>query len=150
MGTKKAKQRWDEMSAEMNAGIAEWREGHPRATFREIEAEVDRRLDEYRAKVLSDAANVGASAEWVEGRDGPECPHCGAKLEGKGKKKRKLQTRGGKEVEIEREYGVCPKCGQVCNPVKAHTESGSWRTVEGGKSAVEELYLKCSACSGLL
>jgi hypothetical protein len=38
------------------------------------------------------------------------------KLEGKGKKKRKLQTRGGQEVELEREYGVCPKCGQGIFP----------------------------------
>jgi YgiT-type zinc finger domain-containing protein len=116
MDTQKAKKKWDEKSEEMNAGIAEWREAHPRATFREIEAEVDRRLDEYRAKVLSDTANLGASAEWIEGRDGPECPHCGAKLERKGKKKRRLQTRGGKDVEIEREQGVCPECGQGIFP----------------------------------
>lgn len=116
MGTEKAKQEWDEISAEVNAGIAEWRETHPRATFREIEAEVDRRLDEYRAKVLSDTANLGASAEWKEGRDGPECSGCGARLERKGKKKRKLQTRGGKDVEIEREQGICPECGQGIFP----------------------------------
>jgi len=116
MDTQKAKQKWDEKSEEMNAGIVAWREAHRRATFREIEEEVDRRLDEYRAKVLSDTANLGASAEWIEGRDGPGCPHCGVKLKRKGKKKRRLQTRGGKDVEIEREQGVCPECGQGIFP----------------------------------
>jgi hypothetical protein len=116
MRTKMVNQKWDGISEEVNAGIAEWREGHPRATFRAIESEVDRRLDELRAKILSDTANLGASAEWVEGSDGPMCLHCGVELVGKGKKRRKLQTRGGNDVEIEREYGVCPECGQGIFP----------------------------------
>ncbi len=115
MDKKKVHQGWQKMSEEMNAGIAAWREQHPRATFREIEAEIDRRMDEYRAKVLSDTANLGASAEWIEG-EAPRCPVCGSKLEGRGKKKRKLQTRGGNDVEIEREQGVCPVCGQGIFP----------------------------------
>jgi uncharacterized protein (UPF0212 family) len=116
MKTKKMDEEWDGASAEMNAGITEWRKEHPRATFREIEAEIDRRLDKYRAKLLSDTANLSTSAEWIEVEKGPVCPTCGVKLEGKGRKKRKLQTRGGNEVEIEREYGVCPVCGQGIFP----------------------------------
>ena len=116
MDTKKVRQKWQGLSEELNAEIAEWREQHPRATFREIEAEVDRRLDQYRAQVLSDTAKLSAKAEWLEGEAGPECPVCGAKLEGKGKKKRRLQTRGGNEVEIDREQGLCPECGQVIFP----------------------------------
>jgi len=42
METKKVSKEWDQLSAEMNAAILEWREQHPRATFREIEAEIDR------------------------------------------------------------------------------------------------------------
>ena len=116
METKKVREKWDEMSVEMNAGIAEWREQHPRATFREIEAEIDRRLDGLRARMLSDTANVSASAAWVEGPEGPMCPHCGVKLAGKGRRRRKLQVRGENEVELERKYGVCPECGQGIFP----------------------------------
>jgi YgiT-type zinc finger domain-containing protein len=79
--------------------------------FSEIEAELDRRMSELRAKMLGDLAMQSSQSEWEGGEDGPKCPKCGAKLEGKGKKKRKLQTTGGREVEIEREYGVCPACG---------------------------------------
>ena len=71
--------------------------------------------------MLSDTANVSASAEWKEGTDGPVCPHCGARLEGKGKKRRR-QVRGGNEVEIERGYGVFPECGQGFFPLDEELE----------------------------
>jgi RNA polymerase-binding transcription factor DksA len=37
-------------------------------------------------------------------------------LQVKGKKKRELQTRGGVSVKLEREYGICPQCGQGIFP----------------------------------
>ena len=116
METKKVSEKWDGMSQEMNAKIMEWREQLPRSTFREIEAEIDRRLDELRAKMLSDTANLSASAAWIDGPEGPMCPHCGVKLAGKGRKRRKLQVRGENEVKLERNYGVCPECEQGIFP----------------------------------
>jgi YgiT-type zinc finger domain-containing protein len=107
---------WNGLSEEVVSGIAEWRQQNPKATFREIEAEVDKRLAVLRARMLSDAAIRSAQTEWNEARVKVVCPNCGAKLEQKGKKKRKLQTRGGQEIELEREYGVCPKCGQGIFP----------------------------------
>jgi YgiT-type zinc finger domain-containing protein len=116
MNSAEMEKRWNGLSAEIISGIAEWRQQHPRATFREIEDEVDKRLAVLRVRMLSDAAISSTQAEW-EGRS-PRvvCPSCGTKLEKKGKKKRKLETRGGQEVELEREYGVCPKCGQGIFP----------------------------------
>jgi predicted RNA-binding Zn-ribbon protein involved in translation (DUF1610 family) len=102
---------WSGLSEKIMQGIADWREQHPRATFREIEEEVDKRLSELRAKMLSDTAMASAQAEWEKGAAGVVCPQCGEQLEKKGKKKRTLQTQGGREVELVREYGVCPKCG---------------------------------------
>jgi YgiT-type zinc finger domain-containing protein len=99
---------WNGLSEEILSGMAEWREQHPKATLREIEAEVDERLAVLRVRMLADAALRSAQAEW-EGD--VACPQCGAKLERKGKKKRTLETRGGQRVELEREYGVCPECG---------------------------------------
>ena len=81
-----------------------------------IKNRLDWRLDELRAKMLSDTANLSASAAWIEGPEGAICPHCGAKLAGKGLKRRKLQVRGENEVELERKYGVCPECGQGIFP----------------------------------
>jgi YgiT-type zinc finger domain-containing protein len=116
MNSEELRTKWNGMSAEILSGITEWQAQHPKATFREIEAEVDKRLSELRARMLSDAAMLSEEERWQGGGEGAICPSCGAKLERKGKKKRKLQTRGGREVELEREYAVCPQCGQGIFP----------------------------------
>lgn len=116
MNDAEMRKRWRGLSEEIISGMAEWRQQHPKATFREIEAEVDKRLAVMRVRMLSDAAIRSAKTEWEAGGREALCPTCGARLEQKGKKKRKLQTRGGQEVELEREYGVCPKCGQGIFP----------------------------------
>lgn len=107
---------WHVMSEEVISGMAEWRQQHPQATFREIEAEVDTRLAVLRVRMMSDAALQSRQADWEAGSRAAVCPNCGAELVKKGKKTRKLQTRGGQEVELEREYGVCPRCGQGIFP----------------------------------
>jgi len=101
---------WEGLSDEIMAGMAEWRSQHPKASLREIEGEIDKRLSELRARMITDTANASASAKW-EQADGVVCPECGAKLIKKGKKKRVLLTREGREIELEREYGVCVVCG---------------------------------------
>jgi hypothetical protein len=108
--------KWNELSEEILQGMADWRVQHPQATMREIEAEIDKRLSALRAKMISDTAMASSQADWERGASGVVCPRCGEKLEKKGKKKRKLETQGGREVELVREYGVCPKCGQGLFP----------------------------------
>jgi len=116
MSGDETKKKWQGMSDDIFGGMLEWRIGHPKATFREIEEEVDERLAVMRARMLADTALSSASTEWEGQEKGVVCPNCGTPLEKKGKKKRKLQTRGGQEVELEREYGECPKCGQGIFP----------------------------------
>lgn len=106
---------WNGLSEEIMEAVAQWRAEHPKASLREIEGEIDRRLSALRAKMISDTANASASAEW-EAAAGVVCPTCGAKLVKKGKKKRVLLTREGRKIELEREYGVCVACGQGIFP----------------------------------
>ena len=116
MENKEKGKTWRGISEEIIVGMTEWREQNPKATFRAIEEELDRRLAELRVRMLADLAVASASTEWEAGEKAPVCPNCGAELEGRGKKERELQTRGGKEVKLEREYGVCPQCGQGIFP----------------------------------
>ena len=108
--------KWRSESEEIISGMSEWREQHPKASLAEIETEVDKRLAGMRAQMIADLALASQNTSWEAGAESEQCPQCGAKLEKKGKKKRKLATRGGQEIEIEREYGVCPKCGQGIFP----------------------------------
>ena len=63
------------MSTEILSGMEEWRGEHPKATLREIEAEVDERLADLRVKMISDTANKSVQAEW-EAAEGVACPEC--------------------------------------------------------------------------
>ena len=109
------RQGWREMGEEILEGLEQWREEHSRATMREIEDEIDQRLSALRAQMISDTANASERERW-ERAQGVQCPNCGAKLVKKGKKKRILLTRDGREIELNREYAVCPACGQGIFP----------------------------------
>jgi YgiT-type zinc finger domain-containing protein len=116
MNKEEMRKSWHGLGEEAISGMLEWRQQHPKATFREIEKEVDERLGVMRARMLSDAAMASSSREWGVDGKAPGCAQCGKELEKKGKKKRQMQTRGGQEIELEREYGVCPSCGQGIFP----------------------------------
>lgn len=108
--------KWRGESEEIISGMIEWRLQHPKATLAEIEAEVDQRLAGMRARMIADAAMASESVGWERGDERGKCPSCGQDLEKKGKKRKKLATRGGQEIELEREYGICPQCGQGIFP----------------------------------
>lgn len=92
------------------SGMWEWRLQHPKATFVEIEAEMEVRIARLRAKMLEEIIGLSTAMDWPEG-ESVHCPECGARMERRGKGKRKLQASGGSEIEIEREYAECPACG---------------------------------------
>jgi predicted RNA-binding Zn-ribbon protein involved in translation (DUF1610 family) len=106
--------RWHELTEEVITGMKEWRLQHPKATFREIEAAVDERLGRVRARMLEDAALLSRAteAETAEGEAPLNCPACGTPLQGRGKHSRDLVTQHDQPIHLERQYAVCPQCGQ--------------------------------------
>lgn len=119
MGTQDDVQRWSGLMGDIISGMADWRQQHPKATFREIEGELDARLAQARARMLEDLAQASTAADWgaASGPEGPACPECGTRLKAEGgKKKRRLQTQGGQELVLERRYGGCPRCGSGVFP----------------------------------
>ncbi len=109
---------WQELSEQILTDIKEWRKAHPKATFREIEDEVHKRMSRLEAQVLQDAAQASESREWSgkEAEERPKCPVCQTPLQARGKQKRKLQGVQGEEVTLTRDYGTCPNCGQGVFP----------------------------------
>ncbi|MGB8346552.1 MAG: hypothetical protein WCD86_16825 [Ktedonobacteraceae bacterium] len=94
-------------------GITHWREEHPKATWAEIEAVVDERMNQLRAQVLQEVVQMGETQEWrkLPEAERPTCATCGKPLSARGKQSRYLQTTGGEAVKLTRTYGTCPTCG---------------------------------------
>lgn len=113
MDTSDIGQEWIVLCSEVLTGMREWRGQHPTATLNEIEAVLDDRLNRLRAKMLQDLALASRATQWKEQalETWPVCPHCQAPLGSRGQQERHLQTHGGREIVLERSYGVCPACG---------------------------------------
>jgi hypothetical protein len=109
-----------EMSDELLllTGMKEWRQQHPHATLREIEEAMDARLAKLRAGMLADLVKMSLQADWrqVPQESRPRCAQCGTPLQSRGQRRRWLQTTGGQQVPVDRNYGTCPQCGQGLFP----------------------------------
>jgi len=113
-----AVQRWAGDAESVWTGMADWRAAHPKATFSEIEAALDERLDRLRARLLADLALASASADLsaASGEERPRCEQCGTVLQARGMSDRTLQTQGGAEVRLRRSYASCAQCGDGTFP----------------------------------
>ena len=94
-------------------GITQWRKEHPKATWAQIEAEIDEQINQVRAHLIQDVVQVGESEEWSEvpEEERPRCATCGKPLWARGEQTRWIQTTGGEAVKLTRTYGACPACG---------------------------------------
>jgi uncharacterized protein with PIN domain len=103
---------WHREAEAVISGMKEWRQAHPRATFAEIEAAVDARLDGMRARLLEDLALASRATDLSGGAaERPRCPDCGGELRARGAHEREVVTRGDRVVRLQRQYVACPACG---------------------------------------
>lgn len=102
------------MEGELREGMQAWRKLHPRATLDEIEKELDRQMAGLRVQLLAETVGTSKAVkgEAVKGEASAVCPVCGEQMQKGGRRKRKLRSYGGEELELEREYLYCPRCGE--------------------------------------
>lgn len=93
--------RWEEQGEDVFATVAQWRAAHPKATLAEIEQAVDEQMNRLRARMIEQTAQASPAAE-SEVSQGLVCEQCGQPLQARGRAKRRWQTQGGHEVEVER------------------------------------------------
>jgi hypothetical protein len=103
---------WEKLAREVLSGMKEWRVQHPKATFAEIEEEIDERVNDMRAKMLEDAIHWSEGVDLAAEQNGKRiaCKQCGRLLQDRGKQSRTLTTQGNKQIELQRSYGYCPTC----------------------------------------
>src|SRR5881227_2557673 len=95
-------------------GMTQWRKEHPKATWAEIEAAVDERMNQLRAQMIEDVVQMGETEDWSQKPQGerPKCATCGHALSARGQQTRFIQTSGGEAIKLTRMYGTCPQCGE--------------------------------------
>ncbi len=107
---------WETLAAEVLVGIKDWRTQHPKATFTEIEQELDRELSRLRTRLLEDVALASAA---TDGGRGPgtsggaraTCPSCDGALVARGQATRAVTVTHNQTVTLPRQYAVCSICG---------------------------------------
>lgn len=106
-------ERWRVLSEEVLTGMQDWRAAHPRATFAEIEAEVESHLGRLRARLLEEVALASRAADLtaVPAAERPPCPACGQPLQPRGQHPRTVTVRGDQPVQLHRSYATCSACG---------------------------------------
>ena len=97
---------WGRQAAQVRIDLQAWRAAHPRATLRQIEAEVDRRLAAVRARLVEAMALAGPTEA-----PPPPCPECGTPMAWDGERVRRLTTTHDEAVALPRRYARCPRCG---------------------------------------
>jgi hypothetical protein len=97
---------WQEVGQGTDEHLAHWHTQHPRATFAQIEAQVDRQLAALRAKLIEQMTQHAPVPSAREAR----CPTCGGRVMTKGRRSRKLRAAGEQAVSLERERLFCPAC----------------------------------------
>lgn len=94
-----------QLAATAHARLAAWRQAHPHATLREIEAEVDRQLADVRTGMIERLAE--AAAETTR----PPCPTCGTTMQRVGQRQRTVVTAQDERLTLRGPGYRCPACG---------------------------------------
>ena len=104
---------WRDLAEEAFTGMKAWRAEHPTATWTEIEAALDERLAVLRGRMLQDAAQASAAADFrgTSAERRPRCPDCGEALQAAGQETRRLTTAHERPLTLARTAGRCPRCG---------------------------------------
>lgn len=111
MDPEEMEQQWRHKSQQAARAVARWRQAHPRATLAEIEAAVDEQMNQMRASMIEEVAQARCGEQAAKGERENLCPQCGGRMQARGKHKRSLQTQGGHQVTLTRQYQSCPLCG---------------------------------------
>lgn len=105
---------WEGLFTEIQAEMRTWRREHPQATMREIELATEQVLARLGARMVQDLSAASDAAHFAKRppERRPCCPVCQVPLEARGAKHRHLRVHGAQQVDLQRDYGVCPQCGE--------------------------------------
>jgi len=89
-----------------------WRQANSKATLTEIEEVVEAELAKLRNEWVAELAEAGEESE----TEAPSCPQCGEAMVRNGRRKRRLQSKEGQTLQLERQQWRCLGCGTTLFP----------------------------------
>ncbi len=101
-----------EIPNELVRKMSQWRQANPQATLTEIEEAVEAELAELRRQLVQEMVQEEAAAQ----PEVPECPHCGQAMVKNGRRIRKLQSKEGQTIQLDRQQWRCLACGTTLFP----------------------------------
>lgn len=97
---------------ELTCKMSQWQQAHPKATLTEIEEAVEAELAQLRKHIVEEMVREKEAATRVV----PDCPQCGQKMVKNGQRKRKLVSKEGQTLELNRQQWRCLACGATLFP----------------------------------
>jgi len=92
--------------------MSRWRRENPQATLTEIEEAVEAELAQLRKQLVE----VMVQEEMVGNQEVPDCPQCGQKMVKNGRRRRKLKSKEGQTIQLDRQQWRCLSCGTTLFP----------------------------------
>lgn len=104
--------KWTNSFRQASDEVSQWRKKQPKATFNDIENQVDEKLARIRADMIQDLVAVSELTDFkrLPPNKRPKCPVCGKPLASNGQQKRQLVTSHEQVVELARSKGYCAHC----------------------------------------
>ena len=101
-----------EQTNELTRKMRQWQRTNPKATLTEIEEAVEAELAQLRTQLVEEMVQEKA----IGLQEKPECPQCGQKMVKNGRRQRKLKSKEGKTIDLERQQWRCLPCGATLFP----------------------------------
>ncbi len=92
--------------------MRQWRQANPKATLTEIEEAVETELAHLRKQLVEEVVDEKRS----ELQKKPDCPQCGQKMVKNGRRQRKLKSKEGQTIQLDRQQWRCLSCGATLFP----------------------------------
>ena len=105
-------EQWQKSFKQASQELSEWRASHQQASFSEVGKQLDKKLAQVRAEMLTDLAMESELSDFksLPQEQRPKCPVCREVLASNGKQKRQLITNHEEVVELERSKGYSSHC----------------------------------------
>lgn len=102
----------EEERDELSHKMRQWRRANPQATLTEIEEAVEIELAQLRKQLVEEMVQEEARGSHEE----PDCPQCGQKMVKNGRRRRKLKSKEGQTIQLDRQQWRCLSCGTTLFP----------------------------------